>query len=119
MEKIKHFLESDNVKDILIVIIVILVGLGSFLLGRLSKQDESSGIKIEYSNQNLNQPANVVSTDISTTNSTKNYFASNRGTKYYTIGCLAGKTIKPENRIYFDTGEEAEKAGYILSTSCN
>ncbi len=50
MEKIKQFLESDKRKDILVVIIVILVGLGSFELGRLSK-NTSSGVKIEYQNQ--------------------------------------------------------------------
>ena len=140
MEKIKQFfnetLQSEKGKDILIVIIVILVGLGSFELGRLSKENGSSGIKIlpakagEYSNQDVNQTANVVSTTelsnilqnnkISNSNSVnKNFFASNRGSKYYSLGCSAGKTIKQENRIYFTTGEEAQKAGYMLSSSCN
>lgn len=128
MEKIKRFIESEKGKDILIVIIVILVGLGSFELGRLSKENGSSGIKIEYPNQIENQSANVVSAvdNISKTifNTTiqsstgKTFFASNRGTKYYTISCSAGKTIKQENRVYFTTGEEAQKAGYELSSAC-
>ncbi|MFA5778467.1 MAG: hypothetical protein WC870_03225 [Candidatus Paceibacterota bacterium] len=128
MEKIKQFLESEKGKDILIVIIVILVGLGSFELGRLSKEANSSGIKIEYEGQ---QQANALSgiesnsdifynSQINSTisNSGKNFFASSRGSKYYPIGCSAGKTIKQENRIYFTTGEEAEQAGYALSSSC-
>ncbi len=130
MEKIKQFIESEKGKDILIVVIVILVGLSCFELGRLSKQSSSSGIKIEYPNQNINQTANALSTDKLANNITtpsfqnsniigKNYFASNRGTKYYPIGCSAGKTIKQENRVYFTTSEEAEKAGYTLSSSCN
>ncbi|MFZ2072803.1 MAG: hypothetical protein WA101_01975 [Minisyncoccia bacterium] len=49
----------------------------------------------------------------------KKYFASNRGQKYYSIGCSAGKTIKQENRIYFSTPSEAEQAGYTISSSCN
>ncbi len=123
MEKIKQFLESEKGKDVLVVIIVVLVGLSSFELGRLSKENTASGIKIEYPNQMENQPANVVSVTNSTNNKEnrsngKIFFASNRGTKYYSIGCSAGKTIKQENRIYFTTGEEAQKAGYELSSSC-
>ncbi len=124
MEKIKAFIESEKGKDILTVIIVILVGLGSFELGRLSKGGDSSGIKIEYTGQVENQPANAISALNSANKENtqnymgKNFFASNRGTKYYSIGCSAGKTIKQENRIYFATGEDAQKAGYELSSSC-
>jgi len=126
MEKIKQFIESDTGKDIMIVIIVILVGLGSFELGRLSKESSSNSIKIEYPDENTNQGASVISalTDVenmktSVNNSGKTFFASSRGSKYYTISCSAGKTIKQENRVYFATGEEAQKAGYTLSSSCN
>ncbi len=138
MEKIKHFIESEKGKDILVVLIVILVGLGSFELGRLSKENSSGGIKINYKNNDLldsvDQGASVISSEIAdmsrgvvkTQNSgpetsleiSKNFFASNRGSKYYSLGCSAGKTIKQENRIYFTTGEEAQKAGYELSSSC-
>jgi len=122
MEKIKQtiksWIESEKGKDVLIVVIVILVGLISFELGRMSKENDSSGIKIEYPNQDENQPANVVSAADLTNSTSKNFFASNRGTKYYSIGCSAGKTIKQENRVYFSTGEEAQKAGYDLSSSC-
>ena len=143
MEKIKQFinqiLESEKGKDILIVIIVILVGLGSFELGRLSKENNSTGLKIDYTDQNrgqntqiIDQEANVIlgPNSIKTPNSTiskitqnsdfvnKNFFASSRGSKYYSISCSAGKTIKQENRIYFSTGEEAQLAGYMLSSAC-
>jgi len=129
MQKIKAFIESDKGKDILIVIIVILVGLGSFELGRLSKGGESSGIKIEYMDPTGNQSASAISaighleilppSGEKTSKSTgKNFFASSRGTKYYSLGCSAGKSLKQENRIYFTTKEEAERAGYELSSSC-
>ncbi len=140
MEKIKQFIGSEKGKDILIVIIIILVGVGSFELGRLSKENSSSGVKIlpaqagEYPNQSMgqatNQTSNVISAtkfanskpsnSIQTSHSLgKNYFASNRGTKYYSLNCSAGKTIKQENKVYFATADEAIKAGYTLSTSCN
>jgi hypothetical protein len=130
MEKIKHFIESDKGKDILVVLIVILVGLGSFELGRLSKESSSEGIKIKYSDQNQENTENSILSENSqnslqsanavsaTQNAGKNFFASSRGSKYYTLGCVAGKDIKQENRIYFTTGDEAQKAGYELSSGC-
>jgi len=123
MEKIKEFVQSEKGKNILIVIIVILVGLSSFELGRLSKENSSSGVKIEYPNQSVILSENAlqantgVSSIISNSNS-KTFFASNRGEKYYSIGCSGGKTIKQENRVYFATKEDAERAGYTLSSSC-
>ena len=124
MEKIKHFIESNKGKDILTVIIVILVASASFELGRLSKNSTSSDLKIEYSNQEANAITayqDTSKTTISDNSYTgiKNFFASNRGKKYYSIGCSAGKTIKGENRIYFSTSAEAEKSGYSKSTSCS
>ena len=124
MEKIKQFIESEKGKDILIVIIVILVGLGSFELGRLSKENGKEGLKIEYTDPNMTQTANAISfvanneNGASTENTGKNFFASSKGSKYYSLGCSAGKTIKQENRVYFTTGEEAQRAGYTLSSSC-
>ena len=122
MEKIKLFfsetLQSEKGKDVLIVIIVILVGLGSFELGRLSKQDNTKGVEIEYTEEDTEQPASVISYNKIENPSSQNFFASSRGTKYYSIGCSAGKTIKQENRVYFTTSEEAQTAGYELSSSC-
>jgi hypothetical protein len=122
---VKLWLQSQQGKDIMTVIIVILVGLGSFGLGRLSKNTPPEGLKIEYRDQRGNAVGALDAVEYKPqlkTNDTnvegKNFFASSRGTKYYPLGCSAGKTIKQENRIYFDTAEEAEKAGYTLSTSC-
>jgi hypothetical protein len=122
MEKIKQFLESNMGKDIMVVLIVILVGLGSFQLGRLSKVEPKEGLKIDYKGQIINNEANTLSAikDLQKeTNSVNNFFASKKGKKYYSLGCSAGKTIKQENRIYFQTGEEAEKLGYTISSSCD
>ncbi len=128
MEKIKLFIQSEKGKDIFIILIVILVGLGSFELGRLSKaSNSSSGIKIDYP-QGLNTASASAISGLDQANSTKSalsakpsgkaFFASNRGSKYYSVGCSAGKTIKEENRVYFGTSTEAVAAGYELSTSC-
>jgi len=139
MEKIKQFIsetiQSEKGKDILTVIIIVLVGLGCFELGRLSVENSPLDAKIslidssQTTTDTTNQAANVISatkstnnafsTKIQNSNSTgKNFFASSRGKKYYPIDCSAGKNIKQENRIYFTTGEEAVKAGYELSSAC-
>ena len=132
MEKIKSFIQTEKGKDIMVMIIVILVGLCSFELGRLSKDTKNEGIQVEYPNEEVKQEANAISAlsnsnilqndkmsqTVNTNTSSKNFFASSRGSKYYSVGCSAGKSIKQENRIYFETKEEAERAGYALSSSC-
>ena len=127
IEKIKHFLNSEKGKDILVVIIVILVGLGAFILGRLSKENDQTNTNTGYTDQNNDQNANTVSSisDVgipqgspTLNTSGKNFFASSKGKKYYTTNCSAGKNIKPANMIYFNTATEAAFAGYTLSSSC-
>ena len=137
MEKIKQFTESNLGKDIFAISIIILVGLGSFGLGRLSKEASKPGITVtEYnlanvgsalasaSTESVKNPTNPAVTTskpaqkTNTTKTAKNYFGSSRGSKYYSIGCTGGKTLKEENKIWFATKEEAEKAGYELSSTC-
>ena len=127
MEKIKPFinkcLRSDRGRDILTVIIIILVGLASFGLGRLSKVAQNAGISVEYLMKVEKGAEDILGSKpavlgISEDLTPKAFFASSRGSKYYSIGCTGGKTIKQENRIYFVTKEEAEGAGYELSASC-
>lgn len=139
MEKIKSFVESEKGKDLLIILIIILVGIASFLLGRLSKEGQNDQFKVIYpkdqanaisdledakNSSNLQKTTNLSqnpildkSSDISIPKG--NFFASKRGKKYYTLGCSAGKTIKDANKVWFNTGEEAVLAGYELSSSCN
>ncbi len=126
MEKIKYFLESEKGKNILIILVIILVGLGSFELGRMSVKEVKNDSNIGFSSQEANvikstqnelleQKYEFKGVDLNG----KEYFASKRGSKYYPFGCSAGKSIKEENRIYFSNEEEAIKAGYSKSSSCN
>lgn len=137
MEKIKQFTESNLGKDVLSISIIIFVGLGSFGLGRLSNGVSEPGITVtEYNLANVGSalsPASVESikkptnptvtiskseSKPSVIKTPKNYFGSSRGSKYYSIGCTGGKTLKEENKIWFASKEEAEKAGYELSSTC-
>lgn len=132
MEKIKSFVDSEKGKDILTIAIVILVGLCSFLLGRMSIQSNSRGLKINYiepsalvANTNGVGEQRLILTSEKEQNiiespspKTGNFFASKKGKKYYPVSCSAGKSIKQDNRVYFDDREEAEKAGYTISSAC-
>lgn len=132
MEKIKYILkytiESSKAKEILVILILIVIGFGAFGLGRLSKNSASSGIRIQYPDQaavaiesldNFDSIATPVSKVHIDSSSTKNFFASKKGHKYYPVGCSAGKSIKLVNRVYFATSEAAKSAGYDLSASCH
>lgn len=44
------------------------------------------------------------------------YVASKNGSKYYLTTCK--NTIKEANKVYFQTKEDAEKAGFVPSQSC-
>jgi hypothetical protein len=46
------------------------------------------------------------------------YVASKIGKKYYPVGCKSADRIKPENQITFESSDQAERAGYEVSTQC-
>lgn len=41
------------------------------------------------------------------------FVASRKGKKYYTVASPMGERIKPENRIYFPTADDAEASGFL------
>ncbi len=49
---------------------------------------------------------------------TGKYVASRNGEKYYLPSCGTVNRIKEENKIYFNTKEEAEAAGFGPSSTC-
>ena len=117
-------------KDFLISAIIILVGTGSFGLGRLSVLEaQKVPIKIEYpkvsevvqKNESL-QAAVVLSTGGGAkgvnTPIPNGFVASKSGTKYYLPFCGGVDRIKEENKIWFATKAEAEKAGYGPAANC-
>lgn len=120
MEKIKSFLNSEKGQNLLIILIIILVGIGAFLLGRLSKLNDSKSIKIEYKGGEEASGIKALAIDAlpNLASPSGDFFASKNGKKYYSTNCSAGANIKVSNRVYFKTREQAENAGYELSSSC-
>lgn len=131
--KIKGQFGIDRVTTIS-VLLVIVVGLGSFGLGRLSALDnttDSYADKIIISNDykdmtrsSLDNPSSsidykVVRSFTPLENAeVKNYVASKNGKYYYTFDCALAKRIAPKNQIFFASKEEAEKSGYHVGLSC-
>jgi methylphosphotriester-DNA--protein-cysteine methyltransferase len=46
------------------------------------------------------------------------YVASKNGTKYHYPWCSGAKRIKDENKVWFDTVEQARAAGYTPAANC-
>lgn len=120
IDKIKGKTSIDKI-TILYLIIIIVVAVSSFVLGRFSTDSKddfnfNKSIVIEEKN---NIKDEEMEESISGENiSTKKYVASKNGKMYYSIGCSGAKRIKKENEVWFGSKEDAEKSGYQMSSSC-
>ncbi len=104
-------------------ILIIMISILSFGLGRLSVLEQS--VTSQPSVMLTQQPASVVSSISSSTRSdpavsttTGDYVASSSGTKYHLTTCLGAKRISEKNKIYFATEEEARASGYTRAKNC-
>jgi hypothetical protein len=123
--KIKGRVGIDHI-TLINIIVIVLVGICAFGLGRLSagSAEIEESIKIIDSQNTLSRSTTKTYIDNNTeqksTELSQNgkYVASKNGKLYYTSNCTGVKRIKEENKVWFDTQEEAEKAGFTLSSSC-
>ncbi len=121
-EKIKPYKN-----DIFIVLVIILVALISFGLGRLSKiRENKMPVTIENLSANMinsqeNIPQdnqNIKNNQVQINSSQGMLIGSKNGTKYHFPWCSGAQRIKEENKIWFSNKEEAEKAGYTQAANC-
>ena len=97
--------------DILLVFILLLVAVVGFALGRVSALNEVK-YKIQISNAllpNSGEPAGP---------SRMKFVGSKEGSVYHLLNCPGAKSIRESNKIYFDTQEDAQKAGYKPAANC-
>ncbi len=139
MQKIKLFL--NNVKDkaysqenglkirgdIYIVIIIILVGTASYGLGKISSYEKNkvpiSVLKTkEYMYSTVSESASSTETKSqnfeTASNASRVVVASKSGTKYYYSWCTGVSRIKEENKVWFNSIEEARSAGLTPASNC-
>ena len=131
LEKIKGFILQIESEAYLMILIIILVGLAGFGLGKLSNAGEGKAVIIQTgSAQNLqsdsvNTPENTASvigavTENPNTNNLNpsNIIASKNGTKYYFSYCSGVGRIQDQNKVYFTSEQEALDAGYTKASGC-
>lgn len=137
-EKIKYFADdfkiiSDESQKVFkisdglfIVIILLLVAIGAFGLGKISAYEKRevpiSVIKNEervLTNVSEQKLATIASSNQKTDESPKDMIvASKNGKKYYYTWCSGADRIKEENKIWFATVEEAKSRGLEPSSGC-
>lgn len=136
---IKALLRKDFWDMAYIPLIVVLVGLGSFGLGRLSalrpggegqlrilepaagaasKSLTSSG-QIQEGGGLVAAVADKAVGAAEPNVSARNFVASKNGTKYYLPGCSGASRIKEENKVWFESTTEAENAGFTPAANCS
>lgn len=114
-------------------LIIILVALGGFGLGRLSRIEEakvplriteSASLSASISSNNSKAVSANNAGNIQTKSGTANIshegfiVASKTGKKYHFPWCASAQTIKEENKVWFATVEEAQQAGYTAAGNC-
>lgn len=128
-DKVSQFKGFVTNTDIVLSGLIIVVSIASFSLGRLSvpdsfspKNQESQALSPIMGETAPNiriETASSTNTTVPDANVTeKRYVASKSGTKYHLPWCGGAKQIKEENKIWFSTKEEAEKAGYTPAANC-
>lgn len=130
---INHFLNKIkgrtgiDVNTLVCLCVIVLVGLSSFGLGRLSVSNISKEEDIKLENTDLGIVKGEIGKSGEVESSMKNiesnfkermYVASKNGKLYYTVSCSGANRIREENKVWFASRIDAEKAGYSLSSSC-
>lgn len=103
----------------IVPLIIVLVGLCAFGLGRLSGVGEGGPRLII----NVPESASAAAVGFSSTQpaaeeSGKGIVASKSGSKYYLSTCSGASRIKPENKVWFENVAEARAAGYEPAANC-
>jgi hypothetical protein len=113
LAQIKAFI-APRKEQLAVSLILVLVALFSFGLGRLSVMYADKGdLEILYpETENTLLPEGVLM------GQNRPFVASKTGEKYFPPGCTASSVIAQENKLYFKTAVEAEARGYVLSKSC-
>ncbi|MFH1402142.1 MAG: hypothetical protein ABIG87_00775 [Patescibacteria group bacterium] len=104
-------------KAVFVVSVLILSSLSSFALGHLSALEENK-IPLSIQNANLASVLVPIETDVPALVLGGKYVASKNSDKYHAPWCSGAQRIKEENQIWFNSKEEAEKAGYTPASNC-
>ncbi len=121
--KFKAFFSNT---EYLLALLIIVVSLVSFYLGRVSVGEGRNEVltvpmKATVIESKAAQNKDILSTTTPVVEkkvATETYVASKSGTKYHLPWCPGAKQIKEENKVWFATKADAEKAGYTPASNC-
>lgn len=80
-----------------------------------SKEDDNQAEKTAEENETQQE---TIKEEIAKEPSEQKFVASKNGEVYHYPWCSGAQQIKEENKIYFNSKEEAEKAGYRPARNC-
>jgi hypothetical protein len=124
-ERVENWLTDDLTFTI---IIVVLVAVASFGLGRWSLESVGAPdrpilvptpVAVEQVAAVSGPAPTAPATAQRDTTQTGNFVASVNGTKFHALDCPGAKQISEQNKIYFQTEEEARSAGYTPAANCS
>lgn len=136
IKKIKGLIDSQSFHqnplrrtlpdDLFFSFIIILVALGSFGLGRLSKiEDSRVPIRIENEPEITSDtflPADknkgTANTSPAIISTQSQIVGSKNGNKYHYTWCAGAQKIAEANRRYFSSIQDAEAQGYTPASNC-
>lgn len=113
--------------DVYCTLIIILVAGGSFGFGALYAEEhhrpavtiqDISGSLISTSTLQEGISVSPKAGGVKSQAINGSIVASKKGTKYHLLSCPGASQIKEENKIYFNSVEDAEKAGYTRASNC-
>lgn len=134
LQKLKS---SGDLPDFRVSLLILLVALGSFWLGKGTADTGESGRITVHAPESLVIVPKPLSETASTTSGSRNtpgtvagagtttggvkegaYVGSKNGDKYHLPWCSGALRIKEENKVWFASKEEAERAGYTPASNC-
>ena len=108
-QKSKNVAE-DGVGEWGLIIIVLLVGLASFGLGRLSALEEAKPVVAVYQAPEEKEPRGLYIGG--------SVVASRNGSVYHFPWCAGAQAMTPQNRVWFASEGAARRAGYTPAKNC-
>lgn len=118
VEKVKDWI-SENRADFLTALIVFLIGMASFGLGRLSVSlPQKELIRLEDPVSPELASSDSPDTARPTTLKNGSLVASKSGSVYYAAWCSGASRIREESKVWFQTKEEAKAQGYRPAKNC-
>ncbi len=122
-------------EGVLLSTLLVLVAFGAFVVGRMSASvpvapvtvSAGSQLAAPYavpSNEVVEPPSKIVEVEgpqvfgDAPESGQGAYVGSKNGTKYHLPWCPGARTIKAENKVWFNSKAEAEVAGYQPAANC-